>query len=649
MFVPLCGLLIGIMAARLGATLWVGCGCILLGCVLYLLILRLGRAPVRSFTLNKFHFIWLLVVFVGVGITSFEFQRPTELDNDGKDVKIVEGRISKKISSTAGDRLIVEGFNVYDNDGNATNVDNLSILVKCNPTEWNIDDCILVSCNLNRIKDSENYFATGYARSMQNRGILYESQCESDKIVFLQHRSTFTGSAENIRGYMEAAIENTHLNKATQNFLITILLGDRAYLLTETRELFADAGISHVLALSGMHVGILATIIMSLLFPINFFGLYRYRYLLSTVILLFYAYITGWSPSTVRSTLMALTFVVCLFLERKNSGWNSLLLATFIILLISPCTLFDFGLQLSFLCVASLIFFVRPLNPVNQHDHHRLYSICAALLATLVATAATWVSCAYNFGLIPIMFIPANIIVLPLLPFYLIISIVYFLLSAVDCDLSFMAWIIDGAYDELMKYLAWLSGDAKSAYNFTPSEPSVWLWLGFIAACGVWIHGKRTKLKIFICAAFLTTFVISLSTSTKAGLHDAFIIQKQNNRVTLLTRTGDIENEIEMARHGISSCDIAGKKIISADMSLANLPEDFKEHCDILILSGGIREDLPLILGKIEASEIVIHPSVRRKRETGLMQSADSLGVPYHSIRLHGPFRYDVCYQNTSN
>lgn len=180
-----------------------------------------------------------------------------------------------------------------------------------------------------------------------------------------------------------------------------------------------------MLALSGMHVSIIAGIILWLLFPFNLFGIYKWRYIATLPILWGYTLVTGLSPSTVRAAIMLTVVMTCILTERKNSAWNALLLAVFIIILFNPDSLYDIGLQLSFICVASLIFFAGPLNPIDQHKHNILYDIVSAILVTLSATAASWVLSSYYFGIFPILFIPANLIVLPLLPIYVVLHLFF--------------------------------------------------------------------------------------------------------------------------------------------------------------------------------------------------------------------------------
>ena len=94
----------------------------------------------------------------------------------------------------------------------------------------------------------------------------------------------------------------------------------------------------------------------------------------------------------------------------------------------------------------------------------------------------------------------------------------------------------------------------------------------------------------------------------------------------------------------IKSCTLAITIILNIDRTVRKRdsetePPHLPYNCDILILSGGIRETLSEIVGQSRPRRIVIHPTVRKKREAALLAEADSIGIPCHSIRIDGAYR----------
>ncbi|MGM9816589.1 MAG: ComEC/Rec2 family competence protein [Lepagella sp.] len=638
MLIPFLGVITGITAGMAGAPIWISIILIIISLSIHLLISLRSKNPMVGVTLNKYHHIWIYLLFAAVGVFSYTLQKP--YNPDGAERYVAAVGIVRDISqTTSGDKAFVEVSQLVDSAGQQYNTPNFSIILHCEALKAKIDDNIVFPVRLTMIRDPENFFSEGYAQRMNSRGYYYETRVEEDPIRIVGHATTFTGIAAHIRYAIESEIENSSLDKKTQHFFITILMGDRQYLDRGVRRLFADAGVSHILALSGMHVAIISGILLWLLFPMNFFGYYRQRILIATIILYFYAFITGWQPSTVRATIMMTAMMICLFLERKNSGWNSLLFATIIILIFSPLAIQDVGLHLSFACVASLIFFVTPLNPIDHHFHPRLYKACSAILTTFAATFGTWCLSAHYFGMVPVTFLAANIVILPILPIYLVVGIIYFLLQGIGIDPGWMVGMIDTAYLWMVEFVSWVTGGGSSAIVYTPSALSLISWIIFAVIAAIVVNRHIGRIVKSLMGAALLVFVVSFVIDMGRVTTEAFIIQHKQGGVAISYRRELCDTIIEMPSACISSCRLAGKEIVVTDTP-SPATDSIKRRCDILVIAGGNRATLPEIVKEIEPKIVVIHTSVRRARESRLLHEADSLRLPIYSIREKGAYRY---------
>lgn len=630
------GLMTGIILTLLEIPVLTAAGVAVFACIFYYFIIFKSSNPLSAYKWNKYNYIWILLLFISLGQFVSYLSQPTLIEDYNK-YKVCSGIISDITQSTSGDRAVVKIERLIDGRGKSIENSIIKILLKTDALNAEIDDRIIFPIELEEIKDSRNYFSIGYTDFLKRKGIYYETFSEGEKIQVIDHSMTFSGLATKIRDNLESHIENTHLSKPTQNFLITVLLGDRSYLDNQTRNLFADAGISHILALSGMHIVIIGGIFLWLLFPLNFFGKYKLRLILTMLLMFFYAYITGLNPSTVRATLMMTAVFICILIERKNTAWNSLLLATFIILLFNPLSLMDVGLQLSFICVASLIFFVRQLNPFEQHQHPRLYKISNAIITTLAVTFATWCVTGYYFGNVPVVFFFANIIVLPILPIYLVISIIYFFLFGAGIDAKFLGNVLDTVYIKLLDIVKFVSSDGSTALKFSPSLISVVLWCMLVIVIILIINKNKSRIYKLSGFALFSFFIVSIIFTSNADNTDGFIVQNGIGNVRILTRINGEENLHKIDKQGITSCDILGHRLLIMDGSIDRFYGKLK--CDELIIAGGCKEELKEILNKIAAKEIIIHPSIRKKREQSLINEADSLKIKVHSIRNDGPYR----------
>ena len=221
----------------------------------------------------------------------------------------------------------------------------------------------------------------------------------------------------------------------------TMLLGTRNRIPQVIQNLFIQTGTVHILAISGLHVTLMALLIFILLkiFPIG----RRMQYLLTVGLLLGYTVLVGARPSVVRACLMSSVFLLSYLFERESDSLNSLSLSALLILLFNPFTLFDVGFQLSFVCVFGIIV-IYPILWQQMEEH-----ICFQnrwlqdQMQTLILSLAVWLAVVgfivYAFGLIAPVTILANLIAVPLSSGVLILG-TGLLLAGLFCPFLAMAF-----------------------------------------------------------------------------------------------------------------------------------------------------------------------------------------------------------------
>lgn len=197
-----------------------------------------------------------------------------------------------------------------------------------------------------------------------------------------------------------------------------ILLGERKAISESVQQVFANAGVIHVLAVSGLHVGIVFSILFLL------FRLLRVPFRLTlicvTVFLPFYALITGLRPSVTRATVMALCLLVGWMLERGTDPLNILGFAGLIILLAGPQSVFDVGFQLSFVATFSILYLYPRLDAFfsrfTAKGRRFWFRWLAAPFAVSVSAQVGVVPLvAHHFFTLPLLPAFANLIIVPLI------------------------------------------------------------------------------------------------------------------------------------------------------------------------------------------------------------------------------------------
>ena len=197
-----------------------------------------------------------------------------------------------------------------------------------------------------------------------------------------------------------------YLQPKEASLLSAILLGERSELSQDIKDLFIKTGTIHILAISGLHVGLISLILIALF---KFLRLRRNLTFIFTIFLLVgYAALSGMRPSVVRATIMAVVVLLGLLINREINIYNSLGLAALIILIFRPHYLFDSGFQLSFLSVISIVYFAPKIGGPK------------AFSVSLVAWIGITPLAAYYFNIVTPVAVLANLVVIPCL--FLVVS-----------------------------------------------------------------------------------------------------------------------------------------------------------------------------------------------------------------------------------
>ena len=259
--------------------------------------------------------------------------------------------------------------------------------------------------------------------------------------------------------------------------LAAMTLGDKSTLNKELREVYSVTGASHVLALSGLHMGIIFLLLYRL-------TLGRRHFLLSQVVIVLglwaFAFLTGLSSSVVRSATMISGYVLFSVMGRQRNPINLLCFTAIIMLLVNPQSLYDIGFQLSFTAVLSILLWLPLIERflpenyfVTRRFQHFLYSMVSMSLAAQLAVAPL---IAYYFGRFSTYFLLTNFIVIPaatVILYGVLLVVVLPMLGPV------LLWVVG----ILNKALEWMSQMPYSCIDgLHPSVPQICLfYIGVIS------------------------------------------------------------------------------------------------------------------------------------------------------------------------
>ena len=201
----------------------------------------------------------------------------------------------------------------------------------------------------------------------RNRGVV--AQVFTSKVLILGHTRSFEYWVECFRKDLAKNIDDLIKSNNEKVIIKALVVGDRAGLDPEIKQKYISAGIFHVLAVSGLHVGV---IYMVLMFFVKRLRLVYVQVLVLVLGLVFYACLTGLSQSVIRATVMFMVFGFAQLIQRRTNSVNTLFASCFLILLVKPEYLFESGFQLSVSAVLGiLMFFTSPLQIANERANWR--------------------------------------------------------------------------------------------------------------------------------------------------------------------------------------------------------------------------------------------------------------------------------------
>jgi competence protein ComEC len=203
-----------------------------------------------------------------------------------------------------------------------------------------------------------------------------------------------------------------------------LLLGNKSLLNDETRQVYSTVGAMHILAVSGLHVGLIYGLVLIILSLLPNQKLWKFTRLLIALLALWgFAFITGLSPSVQRATIMFSLFAIGKALKLKTNSYNTLAASAFLILVINPLSLFHIGFQLSHAAVLSIFFFYPPIYSLVDFKHKIFKYVWTLISLSLAAQILTLPFTLYYFGQFPLLFLVTNIVAIPLATITLYIAL----------------------------------------------------------------------------------------------------------------------------------------------------------------------------------------------------------------------------------
>ncbi len=314
--------------------------------------------------------------------------------------------------------------------------------LNCHP---NIGDSYWIKANLTKPEYSENPGTFDYKTYLKRKQILDYINTSTSQII--RTKDSFyhiKKTAYKLRDYSLAVIKNNIPNKLSYGISEALLLGYKSDLNEDTNLIFNRTGTLHILAVSGMHAGLIFAILNWIF---GFIIKFKKGNILKVTIILFclwfYALMSGFSASVIRAAVMFSLMSIGNLVNRSNNPINTIFSSAFIMLVYDPNFLFDPGFQLSYTAVIGISFCYSEIRGLYLNKPKAIIAICDLINVSLCAQLLTFPISIFYFNQFPSYFLITNLIVIPIYTLLIFLIIAIFPLSLFPIASLFTGKVID--------------------------------------------------------------------------------------------------------------------------------------------------------------------------------------------------------------
>ncbi|GGB70420.1 competence protein ComEC [Flavobacterium suaedae] len=503
-----------------------------------------------------------------------------------------------------------------------------------------------------------------YATYMAKQNVFHQVKLKGN-YVKLEQIKNFDFYKGELRRSLIRSFGKHGFSAETMNIIKALLLGQRQDINEELRTNYIDAGVIHILAISGLHIGILFYFLSIILKPLNRLKKKgKLLQLLITIVFLWsFAIITGLAASTVRAVVMLSFVSIGLYFNRNTNIFNTIAVSMLVLLLAKPNFLFDVGFQLSYAAVFAIVW-MQPLYKKIRISKYKAVNYFIDIVAiSFVAQLGVLPLSLYYFNQFPLLFPIANIVVIPLVTVLLIMGILTLVLNFVYTDLALLTGhilkLIIGIMNNFIKWVASFQDFVVKEISFTaPLMVSLYL---IIITTILWLFKKNYKQSMALLGSVILFQCVYIGTKWYTKSKSEFIVfndwnsnliaYKNSNRVIFYTNDSAPEKNYNISTYSkssfIDSTTLAPlknmlwynqKKILIID-SLGAYSKTMRP--DILLLTHSPKINLDLVMNELKPKAVIADASNYKSYVQRWKATCRKKRIPFHATAEKGFYKVE--------
>lgn len=387
-------------------------------------------------------------------------------------------------------------------------------------TDLRLGDRVLADLQIKEPKENTNPKLFNYKRHLESKGIFATASTNKKhqvKILSRDDLSGFEKISSKVKSHIRLSLDAS-LNEENSNIIKSIILGDDSFLSEESINSFRKLGLSHILAVSGLHIGIIFAFIIYIL---DLFKVHRKKSMVTSMVIIWaYALLIGLPASVIRASLMFSFLALARISHRRYDSVNILALAGLLMLVYRPMSVFGVGFQLSFIATFTILFFIKKMQNIVDIKNKKLKSAVVIVLTVQLGVLPVSI---YYFNEFQTLSILANLIIAPLLTLGIIIGFVIIFVSGLSLKLGILIGVLGNLVLNISNFIvnALTSLTSLNIWMRSPSAIEIALYYLALVILLKIIDLTRIDKKIQRCICLNFLIVLSTSLAMQLGQESA--------------------------------------------------------------------------------------------------------------------------------
>jgi competence protein ComEC len=640
-----------------------------------ILLILLVILAISYFLTNKsfkqhYHFsILTYLLFFTIGITSITFKNQLNnkkhyshfIKNENKVVILITKKLK---SNTYYHKYTASISQLNDNKTLGSiliNIKKDSLVNKA----INVGAIFTIKTNFKEINKPLNPFQFDYSKYLEKQQIHHQISLKKKELFLIKNENTVSNYVNNIHKQINKSLINSGFKKEELSIINALILGQRQYISKDLLQSYTNAGAIHILAVSGLHIGVLVLLLNFLFKP--FERIKNGNNIKTGLIVLFlwmYAILAGLSPSIIRAVTMFTALSIGLYSNKKTPTIHSLIISIFVLLLFNPYFLFSVGFQLSYLAVFSIVYFYPLLTKLFRPKFWFFRKAWELFSISLSAQLGILPLSLYYFHQFPALFFVSSMVVIPFLGIILGVGILVISLSILTVLPTQLVTIYSWIIYQMNRFIALIA--RQESFLLKHISFSILLLISsYLVIFGIyylWEKPKATKLKYVLISILIFQGILFFEKYQLQSSNE-FLILNQSKKSILINR----EEDQAIIYHNIDSIKLQNNYTITnyhtgtGNIKIINKPlsnyykfgntailivdslgiyQIHKLKPDIILLTQSPKINLNRLIAINKPKLLIADKSNYKSYKKQWKNTCDKQGIPFYDTSISGAFQY---------